>query len=93
MQDPLADTADQKLMHRTFPVRTNDNHIDIQFGCFLEYHFHGWSMHKQGGRFQAVLAQSICNLLDLGKALLSLLLVVAAAHVRVVKRRTRFVLA
>lgn len=36
MKYPFANATHKKLIHRTPAMRTNNNHINIEFQCFLQ---------------------------------------------------------
>ena len=65
MKDPFADATQKKLIHRASSVRTYNDHIDIQFRSLLNNCVYRGAVHKKRCCFQACLAQSLCNLLNL----------------------------
>ena len=53
MKDPFANTTHKKLIHRTASMRTDNNHIYIEFRGLIEHCFYRCTLHKKGCCIQA----------------------------------------
>lgn len=65
MKDPFTDATHKKLIHRTSPMRTNNNDVYLQVRGLLQDCLYRCSVHKQGCCIHACRAHSVCNLLNL----------------------------
>ncbi len=61
MKDPFANATHKQLTHRSSPMRSNNNHVCIEFLSLLQNGFSRIALHKEGSCIHAGVAQSFCN--------------------------------